>query len=298
MVRAEPGDTGPVGPSTFVELIDLEPLGRGVFRGPEAPERHGRTFGGQFLAQAIAAAQHTVTGGKQIHSLHAYFVRGGDVNRSTEYEVEAVRDGRSFGLRSVVARQDGEEVYRMTASFHVPEPGFDFQAAPDLDMQALPAPHPSQPDYVAFGRLHPDFDAESWDGARRPMDIRYINPPDQPGSEPVLEPQLMWIRVPDPLPAEQGVHAAALAYLADSTLIDHCLLPHGLRWFDKGVNGASLDHAMWFHRPVRADEWLLYDQRVDSTSAGRGSATGRFYDRSGCLVASCTQEGLIRWSDD
>lgn len=297
MVRGEPGDTGDVAGETFAELVDLEPLGDGVFRGPEAPEQHGRTFGGQFLAQALAAAQMTVAEDKDVHSLHGYFVRSGDVAQQTEYVVEEVKDGRSFGLRSVVATQSGLEVFRMTASFHIAEQGLDYQSSLDLDIDRLPGPDPSQPDYAAFSRLHPHFDPDTWDGARRPMEIRYINPPDQPGSEPVLEPQLMWIRVPGPLSDDPAVHQAALAYLADSTLVDHCLLPHGIRWFDNGVSGASLDHAMWFHRRARADTWLLYDQRVDSTSGARGLATGRFYTPDGLLIASCTQEGLIRWSE-
>jgi acyl-CoA thioesterase-2 len=127
------------------------------------------------------------------------------------------------------------------------------------------------------------------------MDIRYINAPLAPEGEPVLEPQLMWLRIPEKLPDDPRIHAAALAYLADSTLVDHVMLPHGLRWQDGRLTGASLDHAMWFHRPARADRWLLYDQQVEATAGARGMTTGRFIDAQGLVVATCGQEGLMRW---
>jgi transcriptional regulator with XRE-family HTH domain len=137
-----------------------------------------------------------------------------------------------------------------------------------------------------------------WHGSARPMDIRYINPPSGSRGEPVTERQLMWMKIPERLPDEPAVHRAALAYLSDSTLVDHVMLPLGLRWQDPDFQGASLDHAMWFHSPARADEWLLFEQTVETTGGGRGLASGRFFNRSGTLVATCLQEGLMRWSDD
>ncbi|MEM8923520.1 MAG: acyl-CoA thioesterase domain-containing protein [Actinomycetota bacterium] len=285
---------------SFAHLIRLRPDGPSTFVGPPAPERFGRTYGGQFLAQALAAAAASLDGPKDPHSLHGYFVRAGSVDAPTVYRVESVREGRSFAIRSVVGEQDGAEVFRMTASFHAAEAGLDHQATLGLDVASLPAPSEKQPDYPAFAAGHPDYDPEGWDGARRPMEMRYINPPSSTGPEPVTEPQLMWVRITGGVASSpapwQG--AAALAYLSDGSLIDHALLPHGIRWFDNRLTGASLDHAMWFHRPAALDDgaWLLYDQRVEWTGAARGLVTGRFYDREGTLLATCSQEGLIRVS--
>ena len=146
--------------------------------------------------------------------------------------------------------------------------------------------------HIEFSRQNGE--APDWDGESRPMDIRYINAPTAPLGEPVLEPQRTWLRIPEALSDDRAVHCAGLAYLSDSTLIDHVVLPHGRRWQEAELNGASLDHAMWFHRRARADEWLLFDQHVGSTGQGRGFAHGRLFDRGGRLVASCAQEGMIR----
>jgi acyl-CoA thioesterase-2 len=139
--------------------------------------------------------------------------------------------------------------------------------------------------------------AETWSGAVRPMDIRYVNPPSTPVGVPVVEDQRLWMRIDEPLGDAPGVHSAGLAYLSDSTLVDHVVLPHGRRWQDPRLTGASLDHAMWFHRPCRTDAWLLFDQRAETTAGARGLASGRFFDRAGRLVATCLQEGLTRWSE-
>ena len=291
--------------TTFAALMALEPAHDHVFIGPPAPERFGRTYGGQFLGQAVMAAARTVAEPKSPHSLHAYFVRAGSVDEPTHYRVEQVREGRSFALREVVATQQDREVFRATVSFHGPEPGLHYQGAASTAVSAVAPPSGDMPDYPAFASGHPDFDPESWDGGRRPMEMRYINPPSSPGGEAVTEPQLMWVRIPpDRVGHEVGsggalddvLRAAALAYLSDGSLIDHALLPHGQRWFDQRLTGASLDHAMWFHGRAPLDEWLFYDQRVEWTGASRGLASGRFYDRRGGLLATCAQEGLIRWS--
>ena len=239
----------------------------------------------------IAAAMSTVDEARDVHSLHAYFHRPGDVHFPVELNVERVRDGRSFSARDVRAKQEGKELFRMMASFHVPEQGDHYASA---QMPDVPPPETVTLTYNEFSRLNGE--SPDWDGELRPMDIRYINPPEAPLGEPVLEPQRMWLRVPEQLGDVWAVHFAGLAYLSDSTLIDHVVLPHGRRWQDPALNGASLDHAMWFHHRARADEWLLFDQQVETTGHGRGLAQGRFFDRSGRLVASCVQEGMIRWS--
>lgn len=276
----------------FAPLLDLVDRGGDRFGAPTAPENEGRMFGGQFLAQTLAAAQRCVEGDRHVHSLHGYFLREGDVSLGTELHVERVRDGRSFSQRSVRVLQQGRELFRSLLSFQVPEPGLEYDA-PRM---------PEAPPAEAVPLSYDDFtEAElakegPWEGAVRPMEIRYVNPPTAPRGEPVSEPQLMWMRISERLGADPCRHEAGLAYLADSTLIDHVLLPHGRRWQDDDIAGASLDHAMWFHRRTRADQWLLFDQRVEWTGAARGLAAGRFFDRNGRLVASCAQEGLIRTS--
>lgn len=281
--------------SIFVDVIDLSPGDQpNCFAGPPAPERGGRVYGGQLLAQAVAAAYQTIDDERRIHSLHAYFLRPGDIEVPTHWDVDVMRDGRSFATRTVTGHQHDREVFHLIASFHVPEAGFEYRPGPDYDVGGLPTPEQVEMSYVDFSHQQPGFDPEGWFGQDRPMEIRYINPP-TPGIA-TDAPQLTWTRIVGPLPQEPRLHDAGLAYLADSTLVDHVLLPHGERWHDPRLTGASLDHAMWFHRPVSVDEWLLYDQRVEATGGARGLATGRFYTSAGELVATCVQEGLIRWS--
>lgn len=291
------------GASAFLQLIDVErTVGDGsgidVFIGPPAPERGGRTYGGQLLAQAVAAAYRTVGDERRVHSLHGLFLRAGEVDQPTRWAVERLRDGRSFAARVVAGGQRHREVCRVIASFHTPEGGLEYQPTPDFDMASVPRPDDVASTYVEFCRAHPDFDPGSWFGPDRPMEIRYIEPPDPAGGPPITAPQLTWTRLAGPLPEDPVVHDAGLAYLSDATLIDHALLPHGYRWNDARLTGASLDHAMWFHRAARADRWLLFDQRVESTSGARGLATGRLYGEAGELVATCGQEGLLRWAAD
>lgn len=281
--------------SAFARLVELTPLAAGAWLGGPSPERAGTTFGGQFLAQGLAAAYRSVAADRRVHSLHAYFLRAGDVAEPTTYEVEVVRDGRSFATRAVGGHQRGREVFRMMLSFHVPEEGFDYQPDARYPVESVPAPDEVSVTYNDFTHQHRDIGPDPWEGEGRPMDIRYVNPPVSPEGVPVVEPQLMWLRIVGTVPAGQACHDAGLAYLADSTLVDHVMLPHGYRWQDARLTGTSLDHAMWFHRPVQADSWLLYDQRVQHTGGARGLATGRFYASSGELVATCSQEGLMRW---
>lgn len=278
---------------SFLALMNLEAVGEDRFVAPAAPERSGTMYGGQFLAQALGATQRTVDDDRAVHSLHAYFLRTGDVALPIELDVERVRDGRSFSSRAVTASQNERELFRMTVSFHVPEAGRAF-AAPQ--MPDAPAPESVTLTYNAFSRANGE--QEDWDGEARPMDLRYINPPTAPPGEPVLEDQRLWMRITDALPDDPDLQAAGLAYLSDSTLIDHAVLRHGRRWQDPRLVGTSLDHAMWFHGAARADEWLLFDQTVEATGGARGLTTGRLFDGSGRLVATCMQEGLIRWTGE
>ena len=275
----------------FMQMMALVETGPDRFLAPEAPEREGRMYGGQLLAQALSAAGRTVTDDRHAHSLHAYFLAPGDVSTNVEMQVERVRDGRSFSSRCVSAFQGGRELFRMVASFHVAEPGESFAAHRGPD---VPPPEDVTLTYPAFSRsVNGELDS---DLEARPMDTRCIDPPVAPLGEPVLEDQRMWMRISERLPAEPGLHCAGLAYLSDSTLVDHVVLPHGRRWQEPDLAGASLDHAMWFHNPVRADDWLLFDQTVEATGSGRGLATGRIFDADGNLAATCSQEGLIRWT--
>ena len=277
----------------FETLMQLdEGSGPDEFVGPAAPEGGGRMFGGQFLAQALMAAGGTVDDDRAPHSLHAYFLRGGDVDQPIDLQVEHLRDGRSFSQRAVAAGQDGRECFRMMTSFHVPEPGFEFPAAVPPE---VPPVESVTLTYNEFSHDLRTLETDRWEGEGRPMDIRYVNPPGAPEGEPVLDHQLMWMRIDEDLPDDPLLHAAGLAYLADSTLVDHVMLPHGHRWQDARLTGTSLDHAMWFHRPQRADQWLLYDQWVEATGSARGLAGGRLVTTGGVVVATCGQEGLMRW---
>lgn len=275
----------------FTPLLELEADGPGRYRAPVAPESTGAMFGGQFLAQGLMAVLGELDPGWDVNSLHAYFLRPGDVTLPVDLEVAVIRDGRSFATREVVASQEGRERFRMLVSLKVGDdtPRYVAQAAP-----AVPPPASVTTTYEAFTLAQ--LDAQDWDGSARSMDILYVNPPGARGT-PVCEPQLMWMRIAQRMGDEPAIHRAGLAYLSDSTLVDHIVLPHGLRWQDEDFIGTSLDHAMWFQRPARADEWLLFEQRVEATGDGRGLARGSFYDRAGALVAVCMQEGLMRWQD-
>ena len=275
----------------FAPLLELDATGDGSFVAPPSPDKGERLFGGQFLAQCLAAAQTTVDVERTVNSLHGYFLRPGDVELPVQLAVEAVRDGRSFSSRQVVAEQRGKELFRLLASFQVPDETPDYTG---VAMPSVPAPEEVRYTYEDFMLAQTGKDA--WYGSARPVDIRYVNPPLAPRGEPVTETQLMWMRIDETLPEAPAVHQAALAYLSDTTLVDHIPLPLGMRWQDADFGGTSLDHAMWFHRPARADDWLLFAQTVEATGGGRGLASGRFYTRHGALVASCLQEGLMRWT--
>ena len=275
----------------FKAIVTLQRLDDDRFLGSPSPDRGAHTYGGHLLAQALAGAHATVGDDRRVHSLHACFLRSGDPAKPLALHVERLRDSRSFSQRCVHSIQNGNEVLRMIASFHVAEPGEEYAGA---RMPKVPAPNEVTLTYSEHTRR--ESGNANWPGKARPMDIRYVNPPSAPRGVPVTEDQRCWMRISEPLDDALSTHATALAYLSDSTLVDHVVLPQGQRWQDPRLVSTSLDHAMWFHRPFRADRWLLFDQRVESTGTGRGLASGRFFNEAGELVATCMQEGLIRWN--
>ncbi|HZQ27029.1 MAG TPA: acyl-CoA thioesterase II [Acidimicrobiales bacterium] len=275
----------------LVELLDLEPIEENIFRGRSPDEKRQRVFGGQVAGQALVAAGRTVDPDRPVHSLHAYFLRPGDPNVPILYEVDRIRDGRSFTTRRVVAIQHGKAIFNLSASFHREEDGPDHQVPmpPAPDPESLPTFHE---------RMAPWKDMlGEWYERPRPIDLRHVHDPPFVGTGP-REPHLQqWIRTDGTLPDDPLLHACVVAYASDMTLLDSILVAHELSWQEQTVQGASLDHAMWFHRPFRADEWLLYDQESPSAHGARGLASGRIFTRGGTLVVSVMQEGLIRRRD-
>ena len=276
----------------LLAMLDLERIEQNIFRGrvPQAPGRR-RVFGGLVVAQALAAAARTVTD-RTPHSLHAYFILPGDPSAPIVYQVERVRDGRSFTTRRCVAVQGGRPIFDLFASFHSEEPGLDFQAA----MPDVPSPDelPSTADLVERYASRLPAGLKSWFEGERAIEVKLCDLRRFDRTAPPRAGQDVWIRAAGRLPDDPAIHRAVLAYLSDLTLIDVTLAAHGRSLFEPEFAVASLDHALWFHRPFRADDWLLYTQDTPSTSSARGLARGLLYDRSGSLVASVMQEGLIR----
>ena len=272
-----------------VELLDLEAIEVNIFRGQSPEEDRQRTFGGQVAGQALVAAARTVDPSVRIHSLHAYFLRPGDPTAPILYEVDRIRDGRSFTTRRVVAIQHGKAIFNMSVSFHVPEGGYEHQF--DSPVSETPAPD-TLPDFRQ--RYAPFAEAlGGWYDRPRPIDMRYVDWEPEDRRERLPPHQRVWMRAAGRLPDDPVLHACVVTYASDMTLLDTALLPHGT-WHDPNVFMASLDHAMWFHRPFRADEWILYDQDTPSASGGRGLARGLMWDADGNLVVSVVQEGLLR----
>jgi acyl-CoA thioesterase-2 len=272
--------------------LDLERIEDNLFRGHSPDPGWGRIFGGLVVAQSLVAAERTVEA-RAPHSLHCYFLVGGDPKVPIIYQVERVRDGASFSTRRVVAVQHGRPIFVLSASFQIEEPGFEHAVprpdAPDPDSL------PSQAELAArYGAMLPP-NVRDWLSRPRPMDVRMTDLSRMLGGAPPNEAkQAIWIRAARRLPDDPAIHRAALAYFSDLTLLDASLIPHGKSVFSKSVQCASLDHALWLHRPFRADEWLLYSQTSPSASGARGFNLGQFHDREGRLVASVAQEGLIR----
>jgi len=276
----------------LLDLLDLEPIEVNLFRGRSPDEERQRVFGGQVLAQALVAASRSVEAERSAHSFHAYFLRPGDPRVPILYEVDRIRDGRSFTTRRVVAVQHGRAIFNLAASFQAEEPGLEYQApmpeAPPPEALPTPAEHAE-----AIRRDAPP-DHRSWLDREDAVEQRYADPINWYRPQ-IQEPrQRIWLRAGRRLPDDPALHQAIFAYASDMSLLDNSALPHGVSYFDEGMQIASLDHSIWFHRPFRADEWLLYSSDCPSTSNARGFNRGSVYTREGVLVASVTQEGLIR----
>jgi acyl-CoA thioesterase II len=272
----------------LVELLDLERLEVNLFRGVSPEDDRQRVFGGQVAGQALVAAGRTVDASRPVHSLHAYFLRPGDPSVPIVYEVDRIRDGKSFTTRRVVAIQHGKAIFNLAASFHHDEPGFDHQ----VTMPEAPPPESLR----SWSELAAAEPARVGSRSERdhPIDVRYVGPPPWLREAASPHDQLIWIRADGELPDDANLHACVVAYASDLTLLDSALAPHGISWFQGDVMTASLDHAMWFHRPFRADQWLLYSQFSPATSGARGFAAGGIFTREGELVVSVAQEGLVR----
>src|SRR5690348_3788761 len=276
----------------LVSLLQLERLDRDLFRGRSQDLGWGAIFGGQVVGQALSAAAQTVGAGRIVHSLHGYFMRAGDVRRTILYQVDRLRDGKSFTTRRVVAVQEGEAIFSLEASFQVEEGGFDHQDA----MPEAPDPDTLKSErdlaLAIAGELPEALRAMAT--AERPVEIRPVEPRD-PRRPRVMPPRrLMWYRAVDRLPDDAALHRYLLAYASDFSFLGTSMDPHGVSWLSPGMQVSSLDHVMWFHRSFRFDDWLLYVVDSPSASGARGLVRGQFFDRQGRLVASCAQEGLIR----
>jgi acyl-CoA thioesterase-2 len=278
----------------LLSLLDVEELEVNIFRAHSPQEGSQRVFGGQVLGQALVAAGRTVDADESpAHSFHAYFLRPGDPTTPILYQVDRTKDGRAFTTRRVIAIQHGRAIFHMEVSFHRSEPGFEHQdEMPDAsDPESLPSWRE---------RIQPMLDSDieedtrRWLSRDRALDSRYVTKVDpiHPGK---LPPQLsIWIKADGQLPEPLLIHQCVIAYASDMSLLDTAVLPHDVSWLDGGYQIASLDHAMWFHRDFRADDWLLYVQESPTAAGGRGFSTGRLFTRDGRLVASVVQEGLIR----
>jgi acyl-CoA thioesterase-2 len=264
----------------LVELLDLETIDADLYRGRQPQTSAQRVFGGQVLGQALVAASDTVDPERVVHSLHGYFLRPGDTAVPIEYHVERIKDGKAFSSRRVVASQHEKTIFYMSTSYQRPEPGLDHSDPMPTEL----VPPEDAPTLASVFEQASGRKAEDWNKEWAALDVRLAG----------LSGRQFWIRAAGKLPDEPALHACVLAYASDLTLLGASLLPHGIIIGDRRIQPASLDHALWFHRPFRADEWLLYDQASPSASGARGFATGRLFSQDGRLIASVAQEGLIR----
>ncbi|MEU5215851.1 acyl-CoA thioesterase II [Streptomyces sp. NPDC020807] len=285
----------PAAPSALddlLDLLDLERIEQDIFRGASRASIVPRVFGGQVAAQALVAAGRTVPEDRLAHSLHAYFLRPGDPGAPIVYTVDRIRDGRSFTTRRVVAVQHGHPIFHLSASFQAYEEGLDHQ----VGMPSAPDPESLPTAAEMLPRHLPKEVANRLVEARAAVDLRYADtPPWGSVGEPREPRSQVWFRTNGKLADEHLLHVCLATYVSDMTLLDSVLLAHGRGgWAVGDVVGASLDHAMWFHRPFRADEWLLYDQESPSASAGRGLGQARIWTQDGKLAISVIQEGVVR----
>jgi acyl-CoA thioesterase-2 len=280
--------------SGLLAALDLTDTGartsEDIFTGRSQWMPLGRVFGGQVLAQSLIAAMRTIDADRFVHSMHGYFLRPGDVAQPITFSVDRIHDGRSFSTRRVQAYQNGVPILSMISSFQDPDPGLDHQIAMP---EGLPAPEslPSTAD-VLDGIDHP---AAAFWSDERAFDIRHVPEPIYVAAAGDRVPhQAVWLKSVSPLPDDPNLHRAALAYASDYTLLEPIMRAHGVAWSTQGLRAASLDHAMWWHRPGRVDEWMLYVQESPTAIGGRGLALGRIYSREGALLASVAQEGMLR----
>ena len=281
----------------LLDVLDLD-AGRArttedIFTGTSHPMPSGRIYGGQVLAQSLIAAERTMPGDRAVHSMHGYFLRPGDASQGITIAVDRIHDGRSFSTRRSQAYQNGVPIFSMIASFQDADPGVE-HAEPMPD--GIPGPDALSPDETIVAGAHPLTMRMLTD---RPADIRHVDGPIYQRVDGERVPrQAVWMRMRSRLPDDPKLHRAALAYLSDMTIQESILRAHGVAWALPGLKVASLDHAMWWHRPARVDEWLLYVQESPNARGGRGLATGRIYTQDGTLVATVAQEITIRVPED
>ncbi|MGB8366543.1 MAG: acyl-CoA thioesterase [Rhizomicrobium sp.] len=288
-MQDDPSELSPV--EQMLALLDLDPIEVNIFRGVSPKEPSQRVFGGQVLGQALVAATRTVEG-RFCHSLHAYFLVGGDPKVPILYQVDRSRDGKSFSSRRVVAIQHGRQIFHMSVSFQVEEPGLEHQ----IDAPQVPRPE-TLPSEDKVWRNVADKIPESYRERfrhKRPIEVRSVDGAEFIRAEKRPPHRAVWVKATGTLPDNVALHQCVLAYASDMALLDTSLLPHGVSAFDDRIQMASIDHAMWFHRPFRADQWLLYVQDSPSAHGARGFNRGLIYAEDGTLVASVAQEGLIR----
>ncbi|MCA9539668.1 MAG: acyl-CoA thioesterase II [Myxococcales bacterium] len=276
----------------LIDLLALERIEENLFRGRSQDLGWGTVFGGQVLGQALSAAVQTVPKDRFVHSLHAYFLRTGDVSRGIVYDVDRIRDGTSFTTRRVVAVQHGRPIFHLSASFQVREPGFEHQEP----MPDVPGPEGLISD-TDLARAHLDILPQrlrAWALADRPIEARAVNPYDplRPDARPARRD--VWYRAVGALPDDPALHAYLLAYASDLHFLSTAMQPHAVSWLTRGMQVASVDHAMWFHRPFRFDDWVLHTMESPSATGARGLVRGQFFSHDGRLIASTVQEGLMR----
>lgn len=277
----------------LIELLNLEEIERNHYRATSPSEGWQRVYGGQVIGQALVAASRTVPAERLAHSLHGYFLRAGATDVPILYKVDRIRDGKSFTTRRVVAIQNGEAIFAASISFQIVEEGLSHQ----IVMPDVPDPEALQDEADIRQQqmdARPQEFSEDYDIRHMPIEIRPVKPYNIFEPSPREPEQLCWMRCREPLPDDPQLHQCVLAYLSDWTLLDTATYPHAVSYLQTNMQVASLDHAMWFHRPFRADDWLLYAQDSPSAGGARGLTRGSIYNREGVLVASAVQEGLIR----
>jgi acyl-CoA thioesterase II len=277
----------------LVDLLALEQIEQNLFRGQSQDLGWGTVFGGQVLGQALSAAAKTVPAERPVHSLHAYFLRPGDVKRPIVYDVDRIRDGSSFTTRRVVAIQNGEAIFNLAASFQKVEEGLAHQD----EMPDAPPPESLPTEQERVGKHADRLPTKLRERATmpRPFEMRRSDQHDDPfAPDPMPPRRMVWLRAIDKLPDDDALHRYLLAYVSDFAFVTTALLPHGVGWLTQGMQVASLDHVMWFHQPFRVDEWLLHVMDSPAMHGARGLVRGRIFTRDGRLVASTSQEGLLR----